>query len=208
MFFLLSIIISVILSNTTLSLDENTYSLIVSKNEGLLKLIKKEKETYKTIKEISVAIGLSEGDKVKEGDKKTPTGIYFSTRRIEREDIPSEEYGARAFILNYPNIIDEVFLNKGGSGIWLHGTDEKIIKKNLSRGCIVMSNKDIIFISNYIISNKTPIIILDSFKDIEYKNISKNLIIFKNSDIFYEVFFNIKEDNNFVVKYKKKKLYL
>lgn len=208
MFFLLSIIISVIFSNTTLSLEESNYALIVSKTEGLLKLIRKEKKDYKTIKEINVAIGLNEGDKVKEGDKKTPTGIYFSTRRIEREDIPSEEYGARAFILNYPNIIDEVFLDKGGSGIWLHGTDEKILKKNLSRGCIVMSNKDIIFISNYIISNKTPIIILDSFNDIEYKNISKNLIIFKNSDIFYEVFFNIKEDNNFVVKYKKKKFYL
>jgi murein L,D-transpeptidase YafK len=103
------------------------------------------------------------GDKQKAGDKKTPEGVYFFTRTISQKQLQAQ-YGIGAFVLNFPNSMDRKE-GKQGNGIWLHGTDKKLVPFD-SRGCIAMENENLLQIGPYIELLRTPIIIEDQ---IEYK---------------------------------------
>jgi len=90
-----------------------------------------------------VTTGRDWEDKWREGDRRTPEGIYYFTRFIPPEKLP-KMYGGIAVVLNYPNPVDRL-LGKGGSGIWLHGSDEE--GRNSipfsTRGCVVADNRDL-----------------------------------------------------------------
>jgi len=90
-----------------------------------------------------VTTGMDWEDKWREGDRRTPEGIYYFTEFVPPERLPSM-YGGMAVVLNYPNPVDRL-LGKGGSGIWLHGSDEKDRNKIpfSTRGCVVAGNKDL-----------------------------------------------------------------
>lgn len=80
--------------------------------------------------------------KEKEGDKRTPIGIYRLEKPIPAQKL-SGFYGAGALPLDYPNSWDK--RNKRtGHGIWLHGTPfEQYSRPPLaSDGCVVFSNDD------------------------------------------------------------------
>jgi murein L,D-transpeptidase YafK len=77
------------------------------------------------------------GDKRKEGDLRTPIGVYKLNSILN--DV-NEYYGPFAFETNYPNIIDRIN-KKRGHGIWIHGMPLKSKREsNNTRGCIVMKN--------------------------------------------------------------------
>lgn len=82
-------------------------------------------------------------DKWREGDRRTPEGIYYFTRFIPPERLP-RMYGGVAVVLNYPNPVDRL-LKKGGGGIWLHGSEEGDRNRIpfSTRGCVVASNEDL-----------------------------------------------------------------
>lgn len=88
-----------------------------------------------------VTTGKNLGDKLTEGDGRTPEGIYYFTRFIPPQEL-SEMYGGLAVALNYPNPYDRL-VGKTGGGIWLHGSNEQ--NRNYlpfsTRGCIVADNK-------------------------------------------------------------------
>lgn len=86
--------------------------------------------------EYFVDIGKSGGDKRREGDEKTPVGIYFPSSFLPAKTLPAI-YGAGAFPINYPNTWDRR-LGRTGSGIWIHGTDkdEESLTPQSSRGCL------------------------------------------------------------------------
>ncbi len=139
--------------------EKLTHRLFLYKNNnGLPKLVK----TYQ------MATGKKPGNKAYQGDHRTPEGIYQFLSFLSHQDLikrhgkAGEIYGIGAFVMNYPNPVDNQKGREGG-GIWLHSTnDETRIEKGLdSRGCIVAANKDLIEISNYIELNKTPIIVVD-----------------------------------------------
>ena len=90
-----------------------------------------------------VTTGQGWGDKWVEGDKKTPEGLYFFTRFIPPSQLPAM-YGGIAVVLNYPNPVDKL-LGKGGSGIWLHGSNEEDREKIpfSTRGCVVADNESL-----------------------------------------------------------------
>lgn len=84
--------------------------------------------------------------KEKEGDKRTPIGIYRMTQPIPAQKL-SGFYGAGALPLDYPNSWDK--RNKRtGHGIWLHGTPlEQYSRPPLaSDGCVVFSNDDMSYL--------------------------------------------------------------
>lgn len=121
------------------------------------------------IKTFRIATGKSAGNKTNEGDKKTPEGIYQlmefypSNQLMKMYGKEGKIYGAGAFTTNYPNIIDSR-RGKGGSGIWLHSTDDDSrIEKGLdSKGCVVVVDKDLKEISQYIdLMNASMIIVHD-----------------------------------------------
>ncbi len=114
-----------------------------------------------------VTTGRDWEDKWVEGDRRTPEGIYYFTKFIPPERLP-KMYGGIAVVLNYPNPIDRL-LRKGGSGIWLHGSDEED-RNNIpfsTRGCVVASNDDLRKIVRRIVPKNTLIAI--------YKEIPKEI---------------------------------
>lgn len=101
--------------------------------------------------------GRQSGQKRREGDGKTPEGVYFATRNVKQPYL-SARYGSRALPLDYPSWIDR-FRRRGGSAIWLHGTNSPLVANN-SNGCIVLRNDHIDQVAQYVDLYRTPIIIV------------------------------------------------
>lgn len=80
-----------------------------------------------------------DGDKLVEGDLKTPVGVYDITKRFTP---PSDYYGPLAFELSYPNLLDKL-AKKSGSGIWIHGLPMSGKRTNdyNTRGCVAFENE-------------------------------------------------------------------
>lgn len=141
---------------------------IVEKATHRLHIFENQEGTPHLIKSFQIATGKYKGDKVVQGDHKTPEGIYFIQEFLSEEKLLSKFgetgkiYGSGAFTLDYPNLFD-LRHRKTGSGIWLHSTDdESRIEKGLdSRGCVVVGNDDLKAISHYLELEKTPFIITD-----------------------------------------------
>ncbi len=133
------------------------------------------------IKTYPIALGFSPiGDKEKEGDGKTPEGIY-SIVEMKQDKLP-KKYGARSMLLSYPNIKDaERGCKKGiittdqkseiisqtkrgniplqttalGSSIRIHGGG---IQDDWTLGCIAMRDEDIIELFE-VVRNGTQVIV-------------------------------------------------
>lgn len=86
------------------------------------------------------SIGRGGTAKRREGDDRTPLGVYFVTMRLGDRHLP-ELYGAGALGLNYPNGWD-ARRRRSGYGIWIHGEPRglKSRARRWSRGCLVVSN--------------------------------------------------------------------
>ncbi len=134
--------------------------MIKSKNELSVRSFDKG-EVIKVYRAIS---GTNAGDKEKEGDKKTPEGIYFIERRIPKSRLIAL-HGSAAFELNYPNPIDRI-LKRTGNGIWIHGVDnEGRMKKSFDTlGCVAVSNSDVLDLAEVLTFKDIPIVILDQEK--------------------------------------------
>ncbi|EQC51137.1 L,D-transpeptidase family protein [Bacteriovorax sp. DB6_IX] len=145
--------------------EKSTHTLYLYKNTGGLPKLQLKYQ---------MATGKKAGDKIFQGDHRTPEGIYHFTEFLTHQDLlkrhgkAGEIYGVGAFVMNYPNPIDR-YQGKTGGGIWLHSTnDETRIDKGLdSRGCIVAHNQNLIKISQFIELNKTPIIVVHTLEHLK-----------------------------------------
>ncbi|MFC2146320.1 murein L,D-transpeptidase family protein [Acidobacteriota bacterium] len=127
------------------------------------------------IETFEITTGKNHGRKLEEGDMRTPEGIYFFKGILSGDELPkTDDYGEKAFTMNYPNPIDRLE-NREGSGIWLHGAFdiEKPQLPNNSRGCVVMKNQDLVNVSKYLFLNQTPICIYNKIKYESAANIQK-----------------------------------
>ena len=101
-------------------------------------------------------------DKLSEGDKKTPTGVYHVTANLPRQKL-ADLYGNGAYPLNYPNEWDKR-QGRNGSGIWLHGTPSNTFSRppRASDGCVVLANQDLDVVAKNLQVGLTPVIISNS----------------------------------------------
>ncbi|MBL8429797.1 MAG: L,D-transpeptidase family protein [Dechloromonas sp.] len=101
-------------------------------------------------------------EKLVEGDKKTPVGVYHVTANVPRQKL-ADLYGSGAFPLNYPNEWDKR-QGRGGSGIWLHGTPSDTFARppRASDGCVVLTNQDLDVVAKNLQVGLTPVIISNS----------------------------------------------
>ncbi|MHC1791090.1 L,D-transpeptidase Cds6 family protein [Solidesulfovibrio sp.] len=109
---------------------------------------------------IPCATGQALGDKFKEGDLKTPEGVYFITRR-KAAGLNYELYGDLAFPLNFPNPAD-VVRRKTGHGIWIHGRGHAIIPYE-TQGCVALNTPDLHRMDNELALGM-PVIIADELR--------------------------------------------
>ncbi len=105
--------------------------------------------------------GKNTGPKMREGDSRTPEGIYFFINEHQDSEL-APIYGKGAFPTDYPNPTDRM-AGKTGSEIWLHGTNREL-KDRDSNGCIVLKNEDFETVKSYIRLRRTPLIITDILK--------------------------------------------
>lgn len=161
----------------------NTFShhvLVAEKSTHTLYLYKNHNSGPVLQKKYPMATGKKAGDKIYQGDHRTPEGVYFFTEFINHKDLmkrigeQGKIYGVGSFVMDYPNVIDKV-KGKTGGGIWLHSTnDENRIEKGLdSRGCLVTHNDMLIELSEYIELFRTPMIVTHELKYLNKKAWSK-----------------------------------
>jgi murein L,D-transpeptidase YafK len=108
-----------------------------------------------------VTLGKRGVEKTREGDQKTPLGVYRVVANLPRQKL-SDFYGSGAFPINYPNAWDKL-MGRKGHGIWLHGTPPDTYSRppRSSDGCIVLSNPDLESVGRYLQIGLTPVIITD-----------------------------------------------
>ena len=101
-------------------------------------------------------------EKEREGDMKTPIGVYTVT--ADKERVP-DLYGPRAFPLSYPNDWDRV-QGRRGHGIWLHGTPSGTYSRPpwATDGCVVLTNDDLAKLTRYVDVSHTPVVISPSIQ--------------------------------------------
>ena len=113
-----------------------------------------------------VSIGKNGIDKFREGDNKTPLGVYHVTGRLSRTKLNAtygklaEQYGIGALPISYPNEWDRRE-GRNGHGIWLHGVPSDTYSRPplASNGCIALTNEDFTAISREVQIGLTPVII-------------------------------------------------
>lgn len=157
-----------------------SYSNILTcdKSDSKLTLyIKDNNESYRLQREYNAYTGKIEGDKLREGDLKTPVGIYDLTKKISKLD---SFYGPLAFVTSYPNIYDK-YRGKNGSGIWIHGLPTEQERDEYTKGCIAIDNKSIECLDKNIDIKKT-LLIINSEK--ENKEVSKNVFASILSELY------------------------
>ena len=91
------------------------------------------------------------GDKIAEGDNRTPEGVYHLDNRWDRDD---KYY--KSFWISYPNKVDIAEASMSnvnpGVGVMIHGTPaQRINSKDWTNGCIALSNNDMDTLFKYVI---------------------------------------------------------
>jgi murein L,D-transpeptidase YafK len=130
--------------------------LACSKEKSTLELYMRDSQKRFTLQQhYSAFTGKYDGDKMSEGDHKTPIGIYTLTQKKSNID---PFYGPMAFVTSYPNLYDRI-RGKNGSGIWIHGVPEEGERNEFTKGCIVINNTDLIHLDQKINPAKTLLII-------------------------------------------------
>lgn len=140
-------------------IEKHSSILTCEKDFSKLSLfIKDDNNTFDFKKNYDAFTGKAKGDKLKEGDLKTPIGIYDLTQKLHKLD---QFYGPLAFVTSYPNLYDK-YRNKNGSGIWIHGLPTEQERDEFTRGCIAINNDNIKCLEKRIDLADTLLIINDT----------------------------------------------
>jgi len=177
-----------LISNVFSDTSKDFYVIIVDKTEKKAYVVHQIGNSPTIVKKFHVLIGEHNGDKTKKGDKKTPEGVYHITGYIPPTRL-LPKYGAGAFPINYPNIVDKKIFHKTGGGIWLHGVNENENKK-ATKGCVAFHNGDFQILKKFV-KRDTPVII------------TKNVSFLKDYDYFYKRKEYLSLLNNFIKSWEK-----
>lgn len=145
-----------------LNLDDSyRHALVVDASRARLYVYENRAGLPVRVADFYVTIGKAGAGKQKEGDNRTPIGIYtISGFKSPRE--LTDFYGSGAFTLSYPNEWD-TRQGRNGHGIWIHGSPSSTYSRTplASEGCVVLANDDLTRLGQYIQTGKTPIIIAE-----------------------------------------------
>lgn len=133
------------------------YAFVVDKELRTITLWKNSK-VPSLVAAYPTDMGKNKGNKLYQGDHKTPEGIYFFLETYQQPYLDFSLYGKRAFTMDYPNFFDRMEKKTGG-GIWLHAIPDTKSLTRGSRGCVVVRNDVIEKLKEYIELRRTPIIV-------------------------------------------------
>ena len=143
---------------------EQKHVLMVDSKRSRLYVFANAQGRPKLIADYYVTLGKNGVDKARQGDQKTPLGVYYVTANLPRKKL-TDFYGAGAFPINYPNEWDRR-QGRNGHGIWLHGVPREVYSRppRASDGCIVLSNPDLEAVGQHVQVGLTPVIIADEIE--------------------------------------------
>jgi murein L,D-transpeptidase YafK len=141
---------------------EQKHAVVVDTQKSRLYLYQNDKGTPRFIADYYISQGKLGAEKAREGDKKTPVGVYHVTSSLPRQKL-TDFYGSGAFPINYPNEWDKR-QGRNGHGIWLHGTPSDTFSRppKASDGCVVLANQDLDSLAKSLQVGLTPVIISNS----------------------------------------------
>jgi len=145
-----------------LQLDpDQKQALIVDTRQSTLYVFENNNGVPRYVADYYISSGKNGSDKTRQGDKKTPLGVYHVTANLPREKL-GDFYGAGAFPISYPNEWDRRE-GRDGNGIWLHGTPSDTYSRppRASDGCVVLTNQDLEIIGKSLRIGVTPVIITE-----------------------------------------------
>lgn len=135
-----------------LYMDIPAARLIVYANDG---------GQLKEVANFYASIGVAGFEKRREGDQKTPVGVYRITGFIPGRKL-HERYGSGALPIDYPNELDQIY-ERTGDGIWVHGTEPGFINRapRASDGCLSLANVDFIALHRIIGDSPSVPMVID-----------------------------------------------
>jgi len=143
---------------------DQKHAVVVDTQKARLYLYQNDNGTPRFVADYYISHGKLGAEKFKEGDKKTPVGVYHVTSTIPRQKL-TDFYGSGAFPINYPNAWDKK-MGRNGHGIWLHGTPSDTFSRppKASDGCVVLANTDLDALAKNLQIGSTPVIISNSIE--------------------------------------------
>jgi murein L,D-transpeptidase YafK len=144
--------------------QDQRYAIVVDNKRSRLYLYQNENGRPRFVADYYISTGKRSGEKTREGDEKTPVGVYHVTASLPKNKL-SDFYGSGAFPISYPNEWDKRHGRKG-HGIWLHGTPSDTYSRapRASNGCVVLANADLDALSKNLQIGLTPVIISEQIE--------------------------------------------
>ncbi|MCE5180855.1 MAG: L,D-transpeptidase family protein [Betaproteobacteria bacterium] len=151
---------------------EQRHAVVVDTEKSRLYLFENDNGTPRYVADYYISSGKAGAEKIKEGDQKTPLGVYFVTSSLLKSQI-SDFYGNGAFPISYPNEWDRQH-GKNGHGIWLHGVPSNTYSRppRASSGCVVLSNPDLDKLGKNLQVGLTPVVISDRVEWVDTKELA------------------------------------
>jgi len=140
---------------------QQRYAVVVDTAKSTLYLFENQGGTPRYLTDYYITVGKNGINKLREGDKRTPLGVYHVTSQLSRDKL-DPFYGTGAFPISYPNEFD-VREGRNGHGIWLHGTPRDTYSRppRASDGCVVLANEDLDDLARRLQIGLTPVIIAE-----------------------------------------------
>jgi murein L,D-transpeptidase YafK len=140
---------------------QQRYAIVVDTTKSTLYVFENRADGPHYVTDYYITVGKNGSNKVREGDKKTPLGVYHVLSQLPRNRL-GDFYGVGAFPINYPNEWD-AREGRNGHGIWLHGTPRNTYSRppRASDGCVVLTNEDLDDLTKRLQVGLTPVIIAD-----------------------------------------------
>lgn len=152
---------------------DQEHAIVVDTQKSRLYLYRNDKGRPRFVADYYISQGKLGADKMREGDKRTPIGVYHVTSSLSPQKL-GDLYGSGAFPINYPNEWDRR-QGRNGHGIWLHGTPSDTFSRppKASDGCVVLSNVDLNALAKNLQIGLTPVIISNSIEWLSFDDWQK-----------------------------------
>ncbi|HEX4844277.1 MAG TPA: L,D-transpeptidase family protein [Limnobacter sp.] len=139
--------------------DDQKFVILVDTSRSRLFLYENTFPTPRLVTDFYVSQGKMGAVKEREGDKRTPIGVYTITELLPKEKL-TDFYGPIALPIDYPNAWDKR-LGKTGYGIWLHGMPKQYASRppKASDGCVVLANQDLLALKQFVDVGTTQVVI-------------------------------------------------
>jgi murein L,D-transpeptidase YafK len=138
-----------------------THAIVVDASRSRIYVFENSRDGPRLVADYYTTLGKRGTNKLRQGDQKTPIGVYHITTSIPGSKLP-DLYGWGAFPIDYPNEWDRRAA-RTGHGIWLHGVpSENYARAPLaSDGCIALANDEIAELAKRVQPGVTPVVIAE-----------------------------------------------